>query len=221
MHTHPHTHTHTPTHIRTRTHTRTHTRMHTHAHTHTHTQKYDASRNEFVFRNKYYGRSLSEDGFREELRSFLHNGVRFRSELLSAIIGTLEELVDVIQRQDSYRFFSSSLLIIYEGAEESGCGLTSSHPHSQQNGLSQITDKTSTIINGQTANGHLLNAADHMMHKAPLAVLRKRVDVRMIDFAHGVHSSFGDTPFPVGCDDDYLHGLRTLVTQFKELLSKH
>ena len=217
----PCTHTHTPTHPhpRTRTHTRTHT--HAHAHTHTHTQKYDASRNEFVFRNKYYGRSLSEDGFREELRSFLHNGVRFRSELLSAIIGTLEELVDVIQRQDSYRFFSSSLLIIYEGAEESGCGLTSSHPHSQQNGLSQITDKTSTIINGQTANGHLSNAADHMMHKAPLAELRKRVDVRMIDFAHGVHSSFGDTPFPVGCDDDYLHGLRTLVTQFKELLSKH
>ncbi len=168
-----------------------------------------------MFRNKYYGRSLSEDGFREELRSFLDNGVRFRSELLSAIIGTLEELVDVIQRQDSYRFFSSSLLIIYDGAEGtgSGCGLPSSHPHSLQNGHSKKIDKT----NGQISSyGHLLNA-DHETYKVPLSGLRKLVDVRMIDFAHGMHSSFGESPFPASCDDDYLSGLRTLVAQFKDL----
>ncbi len=117
-------------------------------------QKYDAARNEYLFRDKYYGRSLSEYGFREELRSFLDNGVRFRSELLSAIIDTLEELVDVIQRQDSYRFFSSSLLIIYDGAEGtgSGCGLTSSLPQGLTD-TRRMVDIRMIDFNSCTASG--------------------------------------------------------------------
>ncbi len=106
-----------------------------------------------MFRDKYYGRSLSESGFRDELRSFLHNGVRLRTELLTAIIKMLEQLSLVIQTHHSYRFFSSSLLIIYDGAEESGCG---------------------TIESGCGIKD---------ASPASLSDMRRMVDIRMIDFA--------------------------------------
>ena len=79
-------------------------------------QKFDASKNEYIFRDKYYGRSLDDEGFYQELRTFLHNGVCFRSDLVPSLLGMVQELKSVIRGQSSYRFYSSSLLIIYDGA---------------------------------------------------------------------------------------------------------
>lgn len=79
-------------------------------------QKFDASKNEYIFRDKYYGRSLDDEGFYQELRTFLHNGVCFRSDLVPSLLGMVQELRSVIRGQSSYRFYSSSLLIIYDGA---------------------------------------------------------------------------------------------------------
>ena len=79
-------------------------------------QKFDASKNEYLFRDKYYGRSLDDEGFYQELRAFLHNGVCFRSDLVPSLLSMVQELRRVIERQGSYRFYSSSLLIIYDGA---------------------------------------------------------------------------------------------------------
>jgi hypothetical protein len=79
-------------------------------------QKFDASKNEYLFRDKYYGRSLDDEGFYQELRAFLHNGVCFRSDLIPNLLSMVQELRKVVERQCSYRFYSSSLLIIYDGA---------------------------------------------------------------------------------------------------------
>ncbi len=76
---------------------------------------YNAVTDEYKFRDKYYGRDITEDGFRDSLREFVHNGVRVRVDLLSRLIGMLKELREVICRQDGYRFYSSSLLIMYDG----------------------------------------------------------------------------------------------------------
>ena len=205
-------------------------------------------------------------GFREELRSFLHNGVQFRGDLLSDIIVTLEELVRVVERQDSYRFFSSSLLIIYDGAEcpeegrvSSQTNGTATHPidsqhtHSRgarpptptslskQNGLSfPNSDRTkpslSDCVNGASNGYHMISHthksyngdSSHDNHMTDsihmtngdlnswLTETRKKVDIRMIDFVHGVHGSFGD-PTLSGSDQDYLVGLKALLTKFREL----
>ena len=79
-------------------------------------QKFDASKNEYLFRDKYYGRSLDDEGFYQELRAFLNNGVCFRSDLVPSLLSMVQQLRRVIERQGSYRFYSSSLLIIYDGA---------------------------------------------------------------------------------------------------------
>lgn len=69
----------------------------------------------YLCRNKYYGRGLSIDGFRQALYQYLHNGKALRQDLLEPILNKLRSLKTVLERQASYRFYSSSLLIIYEG----------------------------------------------------------------------------------------------------------
>lgn len=90
-------------------------------------QVYNAETNKFVCRNKYYGRRLSKEGLRKGLRDFLYNGHRVRYELIPLICQRLRFLIDIVTRQNSLRFYSSSLLIMYEGhmgsasvSEESG-----------------------------------------------------------------------------------------------------
>ena len=57
------------------------------------------------------------EGFRQALYQFLHDGTRFRTEVLEPIQRQLQALLSVIRSQSSYRFYSSSLLIIYDGQE--------------------------------------------------------------------------------------------------------
>ena len=176
--------------------------------THYSPQKYDAAQNEYIFRDKYYGRGLSEVGFREELRSFLHNGVQFRGDLLSDIIVTLEELVRVVERQDSYRFFSSSLLIIYDGAEcpedERGSPRTNgtgTPPVSSQQHTPLMGSNDQPTISPTTQYGHSLKE------------MRLSVDIRMIDFNHSVH----DAGRYSGPDTGYLLGLRSMIDVFSNM----
>ncbi|NXD56388.1 IP6K3 kinase, partial [Corvus moneduloides] len=80
-------------------------------------QVYQADTGHFLCKDKYYGRKLSPEGFRQTLRQFLCNGNQLRTDLLEPIILRLKALLSVIRKQSSYRFYSSSLLIIYDGQE--------------------------------------------------------------------------------------------------------
>ncbi|NXF12913.1 IP6K3 kinase, partial [Smithornis capensis] len=80
-------------------------------------QVYQADTGHFLCKDKYFGRRLSPEGFRQALRQFLCSGNQLRTELLEPIILRLKALLAVIRKQSSYRFYSSSLLIIYDGQE--------------------------------------------------------------------------------------------------------
>ena len=58
-------------------------------------------------------------GFQQALRQFLHNGAKMRSDVLPPLIRRLEELVYILGRQDAARFYTTSLLLLYEGDEGS------------------------------------------------------------------------------------------------------
>lgn len=49
---------------------------------------------------------------------FLNNGSGIRFDVIPEIISRLNTLKTVVERLDSWRFYSSSLLIIYEGKKE-------------------------------------------------------------------------------------------------------
>ncbi|NWR87804.1 IP6K3 kinase, partial [Furnarius figulus] len=91
-------------------------------------QVYQADTGHFLCKDKYYGRKLSPEGFRQTLRQFLCSGNQLRSELLEPIILRLKALLSVIRKQSSYRFYSSSLLIIYDGQEHKESTAPSDHP---------------------------------------------------------------------------------------------
>ncbi|XP_069500291.1 inositol hexakisphosphate kinase 1 [Ambystoma mexicanum] len=78
-------------------------------------QVFQMNTGHYVCRNKYYGRGLSIDGFQHALFQYLHNGVDLRKDLFDPILFKLRGLLDVLERQVSYRFYSSSLLVIYDG----------------------------------------------------------------------------------------------------------
>lgn len=78
---------------------------------------YNKEKKCFTCKNKYFGRQLSEESFKQTLRQFLHNGRKVQLETTDAIISKLKELRSIISKLDSFRFFTSSLLILYDSAE--------------------------------------------------------------------------------------------------------
>nr|XP_012602300.1 inositol hexakisphosphate kinase 3 isoform X1 [Microcebus murinus]XP_012602301.1 inositol hexakisphosphate kinase 3 isoform X1 [Microcebus murinus] len=146
-------------------------------------QVYQTDKKHFLCRDKYYGRKLSVDGFRQALYQFLHNGTHLRAELLEPILRQLQALLAVIRSQSSYRFYSSSLLIIYDGQEPS--------------------ERTSGSLRPQEAA--------QVAHSSSPGGLAK-VDIRMIDFAHTTYKgSWNEHTTYDGPDPGYIFGLENLI----------
>ncbi|KAI9016489.1 hypothetical protein CLU79DRAFT_762830 [Phycomyces nitens] len=78
-------------------------------------QVYRADQNEFYFQDKYYGRDLDPHSFCESLTSFLDNGNGCQIHHIPILVRKLHVLSRVIRSLEGYRFYSSSLLIIYDG----------------------------------------------------------------------------------------------------------
>ncbi|KAK0087227.1 hypothetical protein PV325_001469 [Microctonus aethiopoides] len=78
-------------------------------------QVYQADSDHYVKRDKYWGRELNEEGFKAALYRFFHNGYCLRIHVIQRVIARLESLRRAIERQSSYRFYSCSLLVVYEG----------------------------------------------------------------------------------------------------------
>lgn len=81
-------------------------------------QAYQADIDHYMKKDKYWGRELNEDGFKGALHNFFHNGYRLRVKVIAKVLDKLEQLRRVIEKQSSYRFYSCSLLIVYEGYQE-------------------------------------------------------------------------------------------------------
>uniref|UniRef100_H0XDM6 Kinase n=1 Tax=Otolemur garnettii TaxID=30611 RepID=H0XDM6_OTOGA len=152
-------------------------------------QVYQTDKKHFLCKDKYYGRKLSVEGFRQALYQFLHDGTRLRVELLGPILSQLQALLSVIRSQSSYRFYSSSLLIIYEGQEPS--------------------ERTSGSLHPQEA--------PQVTHSSSPRGLAK-VDIRMIDFAHTTYKgSWNEHTTYDGPDSGYIFGLENLIRILQDI----
>lgn len=141
--------------------------------------------------NKYYGRKLSVEGFKQTLQQFLHNGHEIRKELTKPIVRHLKQLMERVSQQDTYRFYSSSLLIMYDG---------------------QVPGKPSSVPSHGECSSDSSCFDDSDLDDTP------RVEVRMIDFAHSTFSGFqNDKTIHKGPDEGYLFGLRNLIQFFSDI----
>ncbi|XP_026913775.1 inositol hexakisphosphate kinase 3 isoform X2 [Acinonyx jubatus] len=152
-------------------------------------QVYQIDKKHFLCRDKYYGRKLSVEGFRQALHQFLHDGTRLRTELLEPIQRQLRALLSVIRNQSSYRFYSSSLLIIYDGQE--------------------LPERTSEGLHPPEAP-----QPDHGSSSGSLS----KVDIRMIDFAHTTYKgSWNEHTTYDGPDPGYIFGLENLIQILQDI----
>lgn len=73
----------------------------------------------FVSRDKY-GRRLDDRGACQCLRQFFHNGYQLQTDLVALATKRMLVLRRAIELQNSFHFYSSSLLMIYEGHGATG-----------------------------------------------------------------------------------------------------
>lgn len=69
-------------------------------------QVYQAEAEHYFKRDKYWGRELNEDGFKNALCTFFDNGFGLRVHVIKKVITKLEQLRRVIEKQSNYRFYS-------------------------------------------------------------------------------------------------------------------
>ncbi|XP_028854254.1 inositol hexakisphosphate kinase 2-like isoform X2 [Denticeps clupeoides] len=155
-------------------------------------QVYQPDVGQLIFMNKYQGRKLTLPGFKEALFRFFHNGRRLRRELLAPVLRRLRDMQAALEACESYRFYSSSLLIIYDGAP--ACPR---RPPDQQDEDGEE----------EGASGGPSRRSDG-----------PAVDVRMIDFAHTTCRHYGeDSVVHEGQDSGYIFGLQNLITIISQL----
>lgn len=161
-------------------------------------QVYQAGSGQLMFMNKYHGRKLSVQGFKEALFQFFHNGRYLRRELLGPVLKKLTELKAVLERQESYRFYSSSLLVIYDGKEWPEVALDS-----DAEDLEDLSEESADESAGAYAYKPIGTSS---------------VDVRMIDFAHTTCRLYGeDSVVHEGQDAGYIFGLQSLIDIVTEI----
>ncbi|KXJ28260.1 Inositol hexakisphosphate kinase 3 [Exaiptasia diaphana] len=103
-------------------------------------QIYNQDLKKYIYQNKYFGFELNDQSFKEELSKFVHNGNQLRKHVVVSFLEKLQELYKCLEKQDKLRFFSSSLLLIYEGHHNELCENTSSNAsnYSQRNGQDEM-----------------------------------------------------------------------------------
>uniref|UniRef100_A0A8C5H5L7 Kinase n=1 Tax=Gouania willdenowi TaxID=441366 RepID=A0A8C5H5L7_GOUWI len=158
---------------------------------------------QLVFMNKYHGRKLTLAGFKEALYQFFHDGTRLRHELLSPVLRRLREMQAALEACESYRFYSSSLLIIYDGDPPR----TPTRPR-HRGGEEGDEDEPSDEDEEEGA---------FSFPRSP-STSSPAVDVRMIDFAHTTCRHYGeDSVVHEGQDSGFIFGLQNLITIISQL----
>ena len=83
-------------------------------------QRYSASKKDFEKLDKYVGRRATEREFRDLLANFFFNHGFLRTDVIQKVIEEIRHMRQQLTSLHGYRFYSSSLLIIYEGKNNEG-----------------------------------------------------------------------------------------------------
>ncbi|KAJ8361096.1 hypothetical protein SKAU_G00176210 [Synaphobranchus kaupii] len=189
-------------------------------------QVYQSDSGKLMFMNKYHGRKLTLPGFKEALFQFFHDGRRLRQELLSPVLRRLRDMQAALEACESYRFYSSSLLIIYDGEPpRAQRPRLRGGEEGEEDDLSEEEDEEEEeeagafgFPCGGAAGGGGSSSTGGVMSRASRGEGGPLVDVRMIDFAHTTCRHYGeDSVVHEGQDSGYIFGLQNLITIISQL----
>ncbi|KAK6384450.1 inositol polyphosphate kinase kcs1 [Exophiala oligosperma] len=165
-------------------------------------QTFDAKTQKATYEDKYYGRDLKAGReFREALTRFLYDGISYGSVArhIPTILHKLSKLESMVRRLPGYRFYASSLLMLYDA-----------EPHKSRE-AEEATRNGIDIVQLKKREGK----------KWP-----PPIDIKIVDFANCVTGEDELPPnaqappaHPHDIDRGYLRGLRTLKAYFERILS--
>ncbi|KAJ3212616.1 Inositol hexakisphosphate kinase 1 [Entophlyctis luteolus] len=78
-------------------------------------QVYNKRTQSFVYLDKYVGRQINAANFRQSLISFLDNGESILVGFIPRLLEKLWALHELVSKLPTYRFYASSLLVLYDG----------------------------------------------------------------------------------------------------------
>lgn len=167
-------------------------------------QVWDAKMQEYVFKDKYYGRNIKAgQEFQDALTRFLFDGVDRSSILrhIPTILQKLSKLDVIVRRLRGYRFYAASLLVTYDGAQSE-----------QDNNDTAVEDSTTDFATDTDD----VNQVRRRKNK-------REIDFKIADFANSLTA--GDLAEDKACppqhpdepDRGFLKGLRSLRRYFLKI----
>ncbi|MCJ1290154.1 hypothetical protein MMC34_001690 [Xylographa carneopallida] len=180
-------------------------------------QVWNVRKQAYLFEDKYAGRDITEGrAFKDALTRFLYDGVSYVSVArhIPILLERIAKLEKIISKLPGYRFYASSLLLLYDGApataEESGGGpvpdpavpLPKPPPDASSSTTTTTTTTTPTTLPPPSR---------------PSSLPKSNITIKLVDFANCVTAEDTLPPGtpcpphdPAGVDRGYLRGLRTL-----------
>jgi len=159
---------------------------------------YQKTTDSFTVKGKPWGAMISgKEGMLNALRLYLNDGTGIRYDLIPLFLEHLQKLLKYFKTQHHFRFYSSSILLIYDGAGASSSASTPAKEASAQTASSSTSSSSSPAAAATATSG------------------TPKVTVKMIDFAHAHPISDGTT-----LDDSYITGLKELVHMLEFLASE-
>lgn len=164
---------------------------------------------DYCWKDKYFGRRLDPDGLREALHDFFHNGLVLKVAAIVSVVKRLKSLREAIEKQTSFRFYSTSLLIAYEGANDpchlmhhSDPDLPHPHPHPHHAARTDVKliDFAHSIVAASSPRGHGLSVPSSTNSSLLSG------------------SSSSSSHHHQGPDQGFLKGLNSLIRLLQEIL---
>lgn len=111
-------------------------------------QVFDPDSGNYICRNKYFGRTLNQESFIDTIEDFFKSCNEstmeeercIRSDIMTKVVATIEELITVLNKLETYRFYTASLLVTYDG----DCGSSQNLQKSAQYDIRMIDFAHST-----------------------------------------------------------------------------
>ena len=193
-------------------------------------QMYQVSLGRYICRNKHYGRLLSTEGFKTAVRQFFCNGLLVRTDVIRALLARIAQLQTLLSDLDSFRFYTSSLLVIYDGSSNYHWSPVPRNSFSTSSlmlisGSRQDKDKEDGEKEEEESEVGLRlrhrsmsdNTSLHSAQARAAGSNQDLVDVRLIDFAHSTHRGLNDSCVHDGPDQGLLFGLNSFVNLLLEI----
>ncbi|RAR11266.1 SAICAR synthase-like protein [Stemphylium lycopersici] len=174
----------------------------------------------YVFEDKYFGRDLKAGKeFQDALKRFFWDGTGYKAATrhIPVILEKISQLERMIKNLPGYRFYASSLLMLYDrgdgdSKEKDGLPPSQSNGHSNMNG-----EDPAAISSGLTSPGP-------GVVPNPSPKKHPEIKLKIVDFANCVTAEDplpDDLPCPPenpdGIDRGYLRGLRSLRLYFQRI----